>query len=545
MNQPAVNDDLRTANDELPPSLQWSPKSPTVADRRPVQWREPATVLVWIAASDWLLFRGDGYAGWAAFLLATPMLLAFGAWRPRWSATTLVLLASLLIIAARVLWHGSPMMIVTAAVLTLACALSVAGGSPFVMETAAFAWKVIAGGCRRVLQYRWPGQRSGTDPAVETARTSPARFATILPLVVGLLFVMIFVLANPDLLTVVNDGLRRGATILGEWILAASPWELAFWITSGWIGLGLIRPALPLPQWDPPAEPTVATPVDSPWYPALRNTLITVVALFGVYLVFEFRTLWFREFPEGFYYAGYAHQGAAWLTIALALATVILSLAFRGNVLRERRIVILRRLAWVWSAQNFLLAISVYNRLLIYIGFNGMTRMRAIGLLGITAVVIGFLLVVYKIIQHKPFLWLIRYQLLTVALLGILYSVAPVDWLAHRYNVWAVHRGNQRPAVQIAVKPIDNEGIFALLNLVDAEDAAIRGGIRAILAKRERVLRSAVAEQQRDWTKYQGADHLLRRRLNELPPAKRLSNASLEDIDQEIEAFRRYTAPWY
>ncbi len=56
-------------------------------------------------------------------------------------------------------------------------------------------------------------------------------------------------------------------------------------------------------------------------YPALRNTLWTVIGLFAVYLVFEFMTLWFRSLPPGFYYAGYARERAAWLTVALALAT--------------------------------------------------------------------------------------------------------------------------------------------------------------------------------------------------------------------------------
>ena len=55
------------------------------------------------------------------------------------------------------------------------------------------------------------------------------------------------------------------------------------------------------------------TPAKAFVYPAFRNTLLTVIALFAAYLVFEFKTLWFRVFPEGFYYSGYAHQGAAWL----------------------------------------------------------------------------------------------------------------------------------------------------------------------------------------------------------------------------------------
>ena len=117
-----------------------------------------------------------------------------------------------------------------------------------------------------------------------------------------------------------------------------------FWGGVAWITIGLIRPYV-LP--DEKDERTVLGPetTRSRFYPAYRNTLYAVVGLFAVYLVFEFQTLWFREFPKGFYYAGYAHQGAAWLTIALGLATLLLSVIFRGCVLTDDRLGSLKRTA--------------------------------------------------------------------------------------------------------------------------------------------------------------------------------------------------------
>ena len=40
---------------------------------------------------------------------------------------------------------------------------------------------------------------------------------------------------------------------------------------------------------------------------------------------------------------------------------IVLSLGFRGEILHDPRLPLLRRLAWVWSAQNFLLAAAVFN----------------------------------------------------------------------------------------------------------------------------------------------------------------------------------------
>ena len=204
----------------------------------------------------------------------------------------------------------------------------------------------------------------------------------------------------------------------------------------------------------------------STWYPAFRNTLITLIGLFAVYLVFEFATLWKHDFPTGFYYAGYAHKGAAWLTFALALATAFLSLIFRNSMLSDPRLGRVRRLAWVWSGLNLLLAVAVYNRLLIYVGYNGMTRMRTVGFFGITLVVIGFCLVLCKIAptkngSYRSFWWLIRAQLIALLLTVIAYSVFPVDYIANRYNVSRVQAGYLHPSVMIAVKPISDEGVFS------------------------------------------------------------------------------------
>ena len=194
-------------------------------------------------------------------------------------------------------------------------------------------------------------------------------------------------------------------------------------------------------------------PVKALLYVPFRNTLGTVILLFGVYLVFEFKTLWFREFPTGFGYSGYAHEGAAWLTVALGLSTATLSLIFRGTLLRDARLPRLRRLAWIWSIENLVLAAAVYNRLWIYVGFNGMTWMRTVAFFGITCVLVGFGLVVWKIIKQRNFAWLLRHHLLTLGLFVYLFALTPVDYLVHQYNVRRIMAGDSAPSVQITEHP--------------------------------------------------------------------------------------------
>jgi hypothetical protein len=274
-----------------------------------------------------------------------------------------------------------------------------------------------------------------------------------------------------------------------------------------------------------------------------RNTLATLISLFVVYLIFEFCTLWFRNFPEGFHYSGYAHEGAAWLTVALGLATLTLSLIFRGSMMNDPRIASLKQLAWVWSSLNLLLAASVYNRLLIYVDFNGMTRMRAVGFLGMSAVVGGFVLVLYKIMQRQRFIWLIRRQLWVLAFAFYLYFAVPIDMLVHRYNVQCILAGSPAPCVQISEHPITDDALPQLLPLLESENQIIREGIRAMLRNRLMLLQLAARRNSQHWTATQfGKTHALQK--------LQAAEASLQQFSTTTNAsalqhFHDYAMQWW
>jgi hypothetical protein len=313
-----------------------------------------------------------------------------------------------------------------------------------------------------------------------------------LPLLAFVAFGLLFIVANPDLLTSFGETMEWVLTSLRDWIIRFAPtWqEVLFWLAVIWLAIGLLRPVVSRALFEEGSQITTllpeegSAPIRALFYSPFRNTLVTVIVLFAVYLVFEFKTLWFRVFPEGFYYSGYAHEGAAWLTVALALATVVLSVIFRGNVLLDPRLGRLRRLAWIWSLENLLLAIAVYHRMYIYIGFNGMTRKRTIGIFGISCVVAGFLLVVWKIARNRDFIWLLRRHLWALALALYLLALWPTDMIVHYYNVRRILTGDPAPSVQISVHPINSEGVLQLLPLVECDDAIIRDGVRAMLADR-------------------------------------------------------------
>jgi hypothetical protein len=532
-------DSLQSSDPTPPPS----PASLTPL----VPWREPLAVLLIVALADLTLYCGPGFAGYAAWFAGATACLCLGATLRRGGAMSGLIAAMLWVLAAKLVWSGSSLLVGAGFVLLVAFAMTLSGMRPHVLEGLVFASQTIPAGYARQVEY-WRSLRRVGPLGIRLDWLSLA-----LPAVVFGVFGFLFLLANPDLYTLFGDQMERILYHAREWIVQfiPAPGRAIFWCAVAWITLGLLRPlarTLPDGPWverEPPEESEPAKPSRAPMYAPFRNTLTAVMVLFAVYLVFEFKTLWFRVFPPGFYYSGYAHQGAAWLTLALALATFLLSVVFRGAIRRDPRVQHLRRLAWIWSFENLLLAVAVYHRMLIYIGFNGMTRMRVVGLLGISTVVAGFALVLGMIAYHHTFTWLVRRQLWALGFAIYLFALMPVDMICVRYNVRRILAGDPAPAVQISVHPINSEGVLELLPLLDVPDAAIREGVGAMLAQRQ-MDAEQLAHQQRElgWTAFQLSD---RRALKGLRgAAERWSGFSDRQRRAEaLERFHAYAYQWY
>jgi len=520
---------------------------PSAPEQPALRWRELLAVVLLVVLSDLTVYRGQGFAGYAALFLIAPALLLLGSPYRRLGPGCWIVAAIAALLAARMLWLGSVLETAVGFALLVASAMAIAGRRLYVPDIAAYALQTVAAGCVGMVHYA--GSAGQLSPRVVRVHG----LSVVLPLAALAVFGALFILANPDLATSWVEMMNRAARSLADWIehLSLSWTELVFWFFTAWVAIGLLRPVVQrsvLARFSTEgrtASDQAPVPAEAPLYPALRNTLLALIALFAAYLVFEFKTLWFRVFPEGFYYAGYAHEGAAWLTASLALATVVLSLIFRGDVLRDPRLPRLRRLAWVWSAENLVLAATVYNRLGIYVTFNGMTRMRSVALFGVSAVAAGVVLVVWKIASNRDFVWLLRHHLAALAVVIYLFALTPVDALVHTYNVRRVLAGDLAPSVQISVHPIDAEGILVLPPLLESDNEIIREGIRAMLAERAvQFERSVRQPDQLDWTAFQFADRVLSERL----AAMRADWAPYLDSSKRTAAltrFHEYVYQWY
>lgn len=168
-----------------------------------------------------------------------------------------------------------------------------------------------------------------------------------------------------------------------------------------------------------------------------------------------------------------------------------------------------------------------------------------VGLFGISAVVAGFLLVLWKIAKNRDFAWLVRHQLWALAITVFLFALTPVDTIVVGYNVRRIMAGDPAPSVQISVHPIGSEGILLLQPLIDCGNDIISEGVRAMLAERQlEAEQTAHRNLQLGWTSFQVADQLMLDALR----ASRSRWATYSNIakrDAALEEFATYAYQWY
>ena len=324
-----------------------SPPQPPVAEADdpcstsppPVTSRELLSVLGLVILADLTIYRGHGFAGMATLIAGGHILLLVGAPRRRMQLDSAIVGTMALLLVGALVWCGTVWQVAIGAALVISFAMTLIGLRPYLVDLVLFTCVTIVTGVAGLSKYLRSLDR------VTAVIPRATWLKVIFPAAAVLGFGTLFVCANPDEAKTIGQWLQSDWRTVWEQLLAFSPTapEFLLWIGAAWIAGGLLRPLLTVSVFaDTPraaaeeVESAAAPLFESSLYPAVRNTLIAVIVLFAAYLGFEFRTLWFRVFPKGFYYAGYAHEGAAWLTAALALATAVLSAIFRAAFCRTR-----------------------------------------------------------------------------------------------------------------------------------------------------------------------------------------------------------------
>lgn len=520
----------------------------------PPRWREALAVVMAVACFDVCVFRAPDTpgAGMAVFLGLSPILFAtaFSSWK-RWKALgTLTLM--LWCTAGKFLYSGMsdidksfttfPALMCACVILVLLTAAAleirfrVAPLLRFLLSGAVIAIPRFFGFF--LLPFRgWGGMKlSGSGCA-----------SVVVPVAVVSVFGGIFLLANLDFLPSfesweawISDFLRRFDGKF-QWLPTAGEWVT--WLVLGVLFAGLLaaRTWKAAETPDTTGDATAETPAPFPLFAMCRNTLVGVVGVFAASLIYELYTRLTWTPPEGFCFGTYCHEGAAWLTVALALTTCILTAIFAKGAYRDPRLATLKVLAGVWLCENLLMAAAIYVRLWIYVQQTGLTCLRVVGFFGTTTIAVALVWVGVKIFRRRSTTWLLYRYAFTAAVIFWLICVSPIDALVWRYNTRVILGGNNGPLVHIAAQSISREGKVQIMPLLASEDPMIRKGVAArVMFATPTYLLNSPDSRPDDWRTYDYVTESLCEQLEfYAPQLKGDSWAALKEFHEYGEQFYR------
>jgi hypothetical protein len=371
----------------------------------------------------------------------------------------------------------------------------------------------------------------------------------LIPLSVCLLFVIIFLAANPVLSRGAENLASRLFGLFGDAGGNFSILRVLFWalwlVVFSILLVPVVRTTLidrltKAPENLCASQVTAESDADERadrGYAAALWTLLSVNVLFFAYNLMDGLYLYGKAvLPAGMTWTEYTHQGCAWLTAGLALSTIVIGVIFRGPLVFHPKASRLRSLAYVWAGLNGVLAVGALRRLQLYIDFSGLTYLRLVGIMGTLLVVAGLLIMVNKVRLRKTFLWLLRGYLVAIWSATLILALLPADYLCARYNVPRVLAGKRHVLRPITHHQQSPEALPALLPLLSYQSKSpesqrvVRQGVAALLADHLVALR----RRPRNWSEWQAS--------------AAWAQSALEAVEKQIKALepkgRAEPRPW-
>ena len=249
------------------------------------------------------------------------------------------------------------------------------------------------------------------------------------PLLLGLIFFLLFAWANPIVESLLRTGVDKLVTVF-DWLPKyLGPGRIFLWLMVGVISYGLMRYRRATRAGYATAIPPRQRPLREMWFNGpqmIVRCLVVFNAVFALETVLDIVYLFGgRSLPAGMDYRSYAHRGAYPLIFTALLAGVFTLWAFRigGPAHRSKWC---RGLVYLWLLQNVFLLFSTFWRDWLYVEACLLTRWRLATMIWVGLVAMGFVWIILKIAAGKPNAWLWKVNVLT--LLVVLYGCAFVDF---------------------------------------------------------------------------------------------------------------------
>ena len=250
--------------------------------------------------------------------------------------------------------------------------------------------------------------------------------ANALPLGIGIVFLILFTVANP----LVEQTLNRLTP--SELLTPEQLTRILFWIAAACLVWPYLH-ARAVKTSVIPSRHSFAFSSGGLINPAsVRTSLILFNVMFAVQTISDLGILTGGvSLPEGMTYAGYAHRGAYPLLVTAVLSGVF-AIATHRMVTGNAH---LRALMYLWLGQTMFLVITAAIRLGLYVEAYSLTHLRVAAFIWMALILVGLLLIIVQMVQTRPFSWLLNANV--TALTGTLYICCFINftYLITQYNM--------------------------------------------------------------------------------------------------------------
>jgi uncharacterized membrane protein len=212
--------------------------------------------------------------------------------------------------------------------------------------------------------------------------------------ILAVIFTMLLTSGN----AILAEAFSRFAIHVEGWLLAISFGRTVMWLVWLTVGLVFFWPKLSLgsTRWWTRRIPLFSRNDErlARWQSAM--ILGVVNALFFAANTVDVLYLWSNaRLPDGIGYSEFVHRGVYSLIAAVLLAAATMAMLFQQPSIARNGI--LRGLAMLWIAQNFILILGVLRRLELYVEAYQLSELRAYVACFLALVTIGFILLAREI----------------------------------------------------------------------------------------------------------------------------------------------------
>ncbi|MDR2849656.1 MAG: DUF4173 domain-containing protein, partial [Verrucomicrobiota bacterium] len=439
-----------------------------------------AFVLAMVALADWFFYgHSVGWTLGAYGIAAGAGIVGLGGGQTRTRAAAWLGAAYLLLCLRAVVEPETPVVLLGVAAL-LMLTLTLRGG---------WSWRLTLWGTRGL----WFTGELIISSALAVAGVLVLPFVPVyaafhvkrarvwlVPLVLGVVFLALFALANPVISLALSSLWGRFVRVLRYLPSVEAVTRLLLWLLTGALLWTFLRhrprsaEEAPLPPPLPESAGVAARLLDTE---VVRNALIVFNVLFVLQSGLDAWYLWGGgTLPEGLTYAGYAHRGAYPLIATALLAAAFVLAAFREGA-SWKTLGATRWLVFAWLAQNVLLVFSAGWRLKLYVAVFSLTRWRLAAGVWMALVACGLLWILVRIATRRSNAWLVRVNVITALVAVTAYTCWTPRMFIADFNVRHCLETGQPDAQPLDLNYLERLGLDALPALVRLE-GQVRGGPR-------------------------------------------------------------------